>query len=114
MLNNYKIIKKLENKISKLEDRISELEEEIPDEDNIRNIAKGEIMAEEAKLNRIYEVRGDAREEAWNAVTNDIEGIMERRLPAFVEEATKDIQDKLLVELARKAMNMEVNHEAQK
>lgn len=114
MLNNYKIIKKLENKISKLEDRISELEEEIPDEDNIRNIAKGEIMAEEAKLNRIYEVRGDAREEAWNAVTNNIEGIMERRLPAFVEEATKDIQDKLLVELARKAMNMEVNHEAQK
>lgn len=107
MLNNYKIIKELENKISKLEDKISELEEEILDEDYIRSIAGGEVRAEEAKLNRIYEVRGDAREEAWDAVTNNIEGIVERRLPAFVEEATKDIQDKLLVELARKAMNME-------
>lgn len=107
MLNNYKMIKKLEDKISELEDKISELEEEISDEDSIRNIAKGEIMAEEAKLNRIYEVRRDAREEAWDAVTSNIESIVERRLPAFVEEATKDIQDKLLVELARKAMNME-------
>jgi len=114
MLNNYKMIKKLEDKISKLEDKISELEEEILDEDYIRSIAGGEVRAEEAKLNRIYEVRGDAREEAWDAVTSNIESIVERRLPAFVEEATKDIQDKLLVELARKAMNMEVNHEAQK
>lgn len=107
MLNNYKMIKKLENKISELEDKISELEEEISGEDSIRNIAKGEIMAEEAKLNRVYEVRRDAREEAWDAVTSNIEGIVERRLPGFVEEATKGIQDKLLVELARKAMNME-------
>lgn len=111
MLNNYKTIKKLENKISELEDKISELEEEIPDEDNIRNIAKGEIMVEEAKLREIYELRGDTREEAWDAVTSNIEGIVERRLPAFVEEATKDIQDKLLVELARKAMNMEEKNE---
>lgn len=111
MLNNYKMIKKLENKISELEDKISELEEEISGEDSIRNIAKGEIMAEEAKLNRVYEVRRDAREEAWDAVTSNIEGIVERRLPAFVEEATKDIQDKLLVELARKAMNMEAKDE---
>ena len=114
MLNNYKMIKKLENKISELEDKISELEEGISDEDSIRNIAKGEIMAEEAKLNRVYEVRGDAREEAWDAVTSNIESIVERRLPAFVEEAAKDIQDKLLVELARKAMNMEEKNETKK
>lgn len=107
MFNNYKMIKKLEDKIKKLEDRISELEEETPDEDNIRNIAYGEIRAEEAKLRDIYELRRDAREEAWDAVTSNIEDVVERRLPAFVEEATKDIQDKLLVELARKAMNME-------
>ena len=111
MLNNYKMIKKLENKISELEDKISELEEELSGEDNIRNIAKGEIMAEEAKLNRIYEVRGDAREEAWDAVTSSMEGIVERRLPDFIEKATKNIQDKLLVELARKAMNMEVKND---
>lgn len=111
MLNNYKMIKKLEDKISKLEDKISELEEKIHDEDNIRNIAKGEIMAEEAELNRIYEVRGNAREEAWDAVTTNIEGIVEQRLPDFVEKATKDIQDKLIVELARKAMNLEAKNE---
>lgn len=93
--------------IKKLEDKISELEEKILDEDDIRSIADGEIMAEEAKLNGIYEVRRDAREEAWDAITSNIEGIVERRLPAFVKEATKDIQDKLIVELARKAMNME-------
>lgn len=111
MLNNYKMIKKLENKIKKLEDKISELEEEIPDEYNIRNIADEAVRTEEAELNKVYEVRRDAREEAWDAVTSNIEGIVERRLPAFVEEATKDIQDKLLVELARKAMNMEEKNE---
>ena len=111
MLNNYKMIKKLEDKISKLEDKISELEEEILDEDYIRSIADGEIRGEEAKLREIYELRGDAREEAWDAVTSNMESIMERRLPALVEEATKDIQDKLLVELARKAMNMEEKNE---
>lgn len=104
MLNNYKMIKKLE-------DKISELEEKIPDEYEIRSIAEEEIRAEEAKLSEIYELRRDAREEAWDAVTSNIESIVERQLPAFVEEATKDIQDKLLVELARKAMNMEEKNE---
>ena len=40
-------------------------------------------------------------------MTSNMEGIVEQRLPALIEEATKVIQDKLLVELARKAMNME-------
>ena len=100
MLNNYKMIKKLE-------DKISELEEKIPDEYDIRNIASGVIGAEKAELREIYEVRSDAREEAWNAITSNIEGIVEKRLPALIEKTTKDIQDKLIVELARKAMNME-------
>lgn len=100
MLNNYKMIKKLE-------DKISELEEKIPDEDDIRDIASGIIETEKTKLNEIYVVRRDAREEAWDAVTSNMESIVERRLPDLIEKATKDIQDKLLVELARKAMNME-------
>lgn len=93
--------------IKKLEDKISELEEKIPDEYDIRAIAGKVIRAEEAKLSEIYEVRRNAREEAWNVVTSNIENIMEQRLPTLIEEATKDIQDKLIVELARKAMNME-------
>ena len=104
MLNNYKMIKKLE-------DRISELEEKIPDEDDIRDIAGEVIEAEEAKLRETYGVRRDAREEAWEAITSNMESIVERQLPDFIEKATKDIQDKLLVELARKAMNMEVKNE---
>lgn len=100
MLNNYKMIKKLE-------DKISELEEKIPNEYDIRIIAGEEIKTEEAKLSEIYGVRRDAREEAWDAVTSNMESIMEQRLPALIEEATKVIQDKLIVELARKAMNME-------
>lgn len=100
MLNNYKMIKKLE-------DKISELEEKILDEYDIRNIASKVIEAEKAELREIYEVRRDAREEAWNVITSNIEGIVEQRLPELIEKATKDIQDKLLVELARKAMNME-------
>lgn len=93
--------------IKKLEDKISELEEKILDEYDIRNIADKAIKVEEAELRDVYEVRRDAREEAWNAITSNIEGIVERRLPELIEEATKDIQDKLIVELARKAMNME-------
>ena len=100
MLNNYKMIKKLE-------DKISELEEKIPNEYDIRNIASQVIEAEEAKLSEIHGVRRNAREDAWSAVTSNIEGIVEQRLPDFIEKATKDIQDKLIVELARKAMNME-------
>ena len=100
MLNNYKMFKELEN-------RISELEEKIPNEYDIRIIAGEAIKSEEARLSDIYELRRDAREKAWNAITDNIEGIVEQRLPALIEEATKDIQDKLIVELARKAMNME-------
>ena len=93
--------------IKKLEDKISELEGKIPNEYDIRIIAGEVIGAEKAKLSDIYEVRRDAREEAWNAITDNIENTVEQRLPALIEEATKDIQDKLIVELARKAMNME-------
>ena len=100
MLNNYKMVKELEN-------RISELEEKIPNEYDIRIIAGEAIKAEEAKLSEIYEVRRDEKEKAWNDMTSNMEGIVEQRLPALIEEATKVIQDKLLVELARKAMNME-------
>lgn len=100
MFNNYKMIKKLE-------DKISELEEKIPDEDDIRNIADGAVRVEEAKLREVYELRRRTKEEAWDAVTSNIEGVVKRHLPGFIEKATKNIQDKLLVELARKAMNME-------
>lgn len=100
MLNNYKMIKELENKIS-------ELEEKIPNEYDIRIIAGEVTKAEEAKLRDVYELRRDEREKVWNDITSNIEGIVEQRLPALIEEATKDIQDKLIVELARKAMNME-------
>lgn len=93
--------------IKELENKISELEEKIPNEYDIRIIASEVTKAEEAKLSDIYEVRRDAREEAWHAITDNLEGIVEQRLPALIEEATKDIQDKLIVELARKAMNME-------
>lgn len=100
MLNNHKMIKELENKISKLEGKI-------PDEHDIRNIAFGVIEAKKAELSDIYEVRRRTREEAWEAITSNIEGTVEQRLPALIEEATKDIQDKLLVELARKAMGLD-------
>ena len=100
MLNNYKMFKKLE-------DKISELEEKIPNEYDIRSIAGEVIEAKKAELSEIYEVRRDAREEAWDAVTSTIENIVEQQLPALIKEATKGIQDKLIVELARKAMNME-------
>lgn len=104
MFNNYKMIKKLEDKISKLEAKI-------PDEYDIKDIANGIIMAERAKLSEIDEAREDARDEAWEAIASKIDDIVEQRLPVLVEEATKDIQDKLIVELARKAMNLEVKNE---
>lgn len=100
MLNNRKMIKELE-------DKISELEEKIPNEYDIMNIADEAIKAEEAELRDVYELRRDEKEKVWNDIAFNIEGIVEQRLPALIEEATKVIQDKLLVELARKAMNME-------
>lgn len=100
MLNNYKMIKKLE-------DKISELEEKIPDEYDIRIIAGEKIKEEEAKLSDVYGLRRDEKEKVWNDMTSNMENIVERRLPDLIREAAKDIQDKLIVELAKKVMNME-------
>ena len=102
MLNNYKMIKRLE-------DKISELEEKIPDEYDIREIVNNAIEEEKVKLSDIYEVRRDTREKAWDDITSGIEDIVEQRLPDLIREASKDIQDKLIVKLARKAMGMEEN-----
>ena len=54
MLNNYKMFKELENKIS-------ELEEKIPNEYDIRIIAGEVTKAEEAKLRDMYELRRDEK-----------------------------------------------------
>lgn len=100
MLNNYKEIKKLERKISKIED-------EIPGEYDIRIIAEKVIDEYKDELEELYTERAKAREEAWNFMKDHLDAYAAEYMKGLVEKQVKDIKDKLIVELARKAMNME-------
>lgn len=100
MFNNFKEIKKLEKKISKIEDKI-------PDEYDIRIIAEKVINESEDELKELYTERAKAREEAWNFIKEHLDAYAAEYMKELVERQVKDIKDKLIVELARKAMNME-------
>lgn len=107
MFNNYKKSKKLEDKISKLEDKISKLEDKIPKEYDIRSIAIGVIDDEKKELGRLYEERDKARQEAWDFMKENMDTFAAEYMNKIIGEKVKEIEDKLIVELARKAMNME-------
>lgn len=100
MFNNYKKLKKLEKKISKIED-------EIPDEYDIRIIAEKVIDESKDELEELYTERAKARKEAWDFMKKNIDAYAADYMERLIKESVKDIEDKLIVELARKAMNME-------
>ena len=100
MFNNHIEIKKLERKITKLE-------KEIPDETDIRILAEKVLKEREEELNDVYEERMKARAEVFDYMKEHIDAYAKQYLESIIDEKTKDIQDKLIVELARKAMNME-------
>lgn len=104
MLNNFKEIKKLEKKISKIED-------EIPSEYDIRIIAEKVINESKDKLEELYTERAKVREETWNFMKEHLDAYAAEYMKELVEKKVKDIEDKLIVELARKAMNMEEKNE---
>lgn len=100
MFNKNKKIKKLEKEISKLEeDSLGEYE--------VREIVEKVMEEREDELRDVFEEKMKAREETYNFIKERIEQIAKVYLQELVEEKIKDIQDKLLVELARKAMKME-------
>ena len=100
MFNNFKEIKKLEKKISKIEN-------EIPNEYDIRIIAEKVIDESKDELEELYTEREKTREETWNFMKTHLDAYAAEYMKELVEKQVKDIQDKLIVELARKAMNME-------
>ena len=107
MLNNFKEIKKLEKKISKIED-------EIPDEYDIRIIAEKVIDECKDELEELYTERAKVRKEIWDFMKEHLDAYAAEYMKELVEKKVKDIQDKLIVELARKAMNMEEKNETTK
>lgn len=100
MFNNYKKLKKLEEKISKIED-------EIPDEYDIRIVAERVVDESKDELEELYTERAKARKEAWDFMKKNIDVYAADYMERLIKESVKDIEDKLIVELARKAMNME-------
>lgn len=111
MFNNYKMTKKLWEKISQLEGQISQLKEKIPKQYEIRSIAIGVIDDEKEELKSLYEERERAREEAWNIIQAHIDDYAASYMDQLIQGKVKDIEDKLIVELARKAMNIEGKNE---
>ena len=100
MLNNCKEIEKLKKKISKIED-------EIPGEYDIRIIAEKVIDERKDELEELYTERAKVREETWNFMKEHLDAYVAEYMKGLVEKQVKDVKDKLIVELARKAMNME-------
>lgn len=107
MFNNCRKSNKLAEKISQLEGQISQLKEKIPKEYEIRNIAIGVIDDEKKELKRLYEERERVREEVWDTMKVHIDDYAATYMEQLIGKKVKDIEDKLIVELARKAMNME-------
>lgn len=99
MFNN-KEIKKLKKKISKVEDKVL-------DEYAIRAIAEEVVEESKDELQELYKERAKAKQEAWDFMRERIDIIAAEYIKQLIDEKVKDIQDKLIVELARKAMNME-------
>lgn len=100
-----------DKKIKKLEREISEIREKIPDEDDIEEyiedaVAKA-IRGREDELDDLYLVKSKARQEAYDFIRDRVNAIAQNYIEELVKSEVKNIQDKLLVELARKAMNME-------
>ena len=87
--------------------KISKIEDKIPDEYDIRIIAEKVIDESKDELEELYTERAKAREETWNFMKEHLDAYAAEYMKELVEKQVKDIQDKLLVELARKAMNME-------
>lgn len=100
MFNNFKEIKKLEKKISKIED-------EIPDEYDIRIIAEKVVDECKDELEELYAERAKVRKETWDFMKEHLDAYATEYMRELVEKQVKDTKDKLIVELARKAMNME-------
>lgn len=96
-----------DKKIRELKREISKIREEIPDEDDIESVVEKAIEAREDELNYLYDIKSKARQESYDFIKNRIDAIAQEYIERLVKSEVKNIQDKLLVELARKAMNME-------
>lgn len=96
-----------DKKIKKLEREISEIREKIPDEDDIEDSVLKVIKEREDELNDLYLVKLKARQESLDFIKDKVDAIAQNYIEKLVRSEVKNIQDKLLVELARKAMNME-------
>lgn len=96
-----------DKKIRKLEREVSKIRDEIPDEGDIENIVAKAIEEREDELEYLYDIKSKARQESFDFIRDRVDAIAQEYIERLVKSEVKNIQDKLLVELARKAMNME-------
>ena len=96
-----------DKKIKKIERELSEIKKKIPDEDDIKNAIAKAIKEREDELDDLYEVKAKARQESYDFIKDRIDAIAQNYIEEVIKLEVKNIQDKLLVELARKVMKME-------
>ena len=96
-----------DKKIRELKREISKIREEIPDEDDIENVVTKAIKEREDELDDLYEIKSRARQESYDFIRDRIDAIAQEYIEKLVKSEVKNIQDRLLVELARKVMKME-------
>ena len=87
------VTKYIDKKLQKLEGEINKLQKRLADETNLNR----EIRADVA----------DVMERVNGSIRDIIEERISDRLPQAIQQRTIEIQDQLLVELARKAMGLE-------
>lgn len=96
-----------DKKIRELKREISKIREKIPDEVDIEIAVAKAIKEREDELDDLYDIKSKARQESYDFIRDRIDAIAQEYIEKLVKSEVKNIQDKLLVELARKAMNME-------
>ena len=99
-------IKELEDKLSRTEEWLDTRIENCVGENRARSIANNAIADKLKELEDKDEARREAQHQAYRDIVETTEGYLENNLERIVQSYVDKLKDKLVVELARKAMNL--------
>lgn len=98
---------KLDGRIDELEERIDELEEDIVARSDIREVVDDYVERITSEIKQSVESKYQVRADVQDEIMNNVDQIVHRDLAEVVKRECKYISDRLLVELARKAIGLE-------
>ena len=99
-------IEKLKDKLSRTDEWLDARIEDCVGENRARSIANNAIADKLKELEEKDEARRDAQLQEYRDIAEATEKYLEDNLERIVQSYVDELNDKLIVELARKAMNL--------